>query len=218
MEIRPPSTLISARDATAATACSSSSGSCSCSAFHATARYIAPVSMCGTPSAAATALATVPFPAPDGPSIATISFFIVCRVNVTCGFVRTRRLVVLILVIALIAGAAMAVAPYISSLLLVVRGANLGGRLEAFANQQAHTVSVHATSTIPTRHGAVTSRLYEPSGGFTRTVLMIPGIHAAGIDEPRLRALASDLAGSGVAVITMALPDLQHYRITPAST
>lgn len=130
----------------------------------------------------------------------------------------TRRLAALLLLIALVAGAAIAGAPYIRSLLLVVRAANLGGRVEAFANQQARTVTVHATGTIPTRHGAVASRLYEPAGGFARTVLLIPGIHAAGIDEPRLTALAADLAGSGVAVMTMALPDLQQYRITAAST
>jgi dienelactone hydrolase len=39
-----------------------------------------------------------------------------------------------------------------------------------------------------------------------------------GIDEPRLTALARDLAGSGILVMTMALPDLQQYRITPDAT
>lgn len=131
---------------------------------------------------------------------------------------RIRRLFALLLIVVLLLGSAFIAAPYVESLLLVVRGANLGGRLEAFANEQADAVSVHATTTIPTRHGRVISRLYEPAGGFTRTVLLIPGIHAAGIDEPRLTALATDLAGSGVAVTTMALPDLREYRITPAST
>ena len=46
----------------------------------------------------------------------------------------------------------------------------------------------------------------------------MPGIHSMGIDEPRLTALAKDLAGSGVQVMTMALPDLQRYQITPRST
>jgi pimeloyl-ACP methyl ester carboxylesterase len=132
--------------------------------------------------------------------------------------VRSRRVIALVLVIAVIAAAAISGGPYLRSFLLVVRAANLGGRVEAFANQQARAVSVRPTITIPTRHGAVTGRLYEPSGGFTRTVLLIPGIHAAGIDEPRLTALAGDLAGSGVAVMTMALPDLRQYRVTPACT
>jgi pimeloyl-ACP methyl ester carboxylesterase len=38
-----------------------------------------------------------------------------------------------------------------------------------------------------------------------------------GIAEPRLTALAKDLAGSGVAVMTMALPDLIGYEITARS-
>ena len=42
------------------------------SARHATPRYMAPVSTCRYPSAAATARATVPFPTPDGPSMAMI--------------------------------------------------------------------------------------------------------------------------------------------------
>jgi pimeloyl-ACP methyl ester carboxylesterase len=46
----------------------------------------------------------------------------------------------------------------------------------------------------------------------------MPGINSLGIEEPRLTALATDLAGSGIRVMAMALPDLQHYRITPRAT
>jgi dienelactone hydrolase len=38
-----------------------------------------------------------------------------------------------------------------------------------------------------------------------------------GIDEPRLKGLAGDLAASGIAVMTVALPDLVRYRFTPES-
>ena len=38
-----------------------------------------------------------------------------------------------------------------------------------------------------------------------------------GITEPRLTALATDLAGSGVAVMALALPDLMGYQITARS-
>ena len=131
---------------------------------------------------------------------------------------RRRRLLLVIAMLVIVAGAVYVCVPYVRSLFLVIRGANLGGRVEAFANEQARPVSVHPVTTIPTRHGDVPARLYEPSGGFARMVLMIPGIHAAGIDEMRLTALASDLAASGVAVVTMALPHLREYRITPEST
>jgi len=49
-------------------------------------------------------------------------------------------------------------------------------------------------------------------------VLLVPGIHSMGIEEPRLTALAGDLAGAGVKVMAMALPDLQAYRITLRAT
>jgi len=108
--------------------------------------------------------------------------------------------------------------PYARAASLIVRAANLGGPIEAFAHQQSRTVTVQPRSVIPTRYGDVPSRLYLPEGRITRTVLAVPGIHAAGIDETRLVALAKDLAGTGLAVMTMALPDLMAYRITPQST
>jgi pimeloyl-ACP methyl ester carboxylesterase len=39
-----------------------------------------------------------------------------------------------------------------------------------------------------------------------------------GIEEPRLKGLAADLAATGYPVMTLALPDLMQYRITLAAT
>ncbi|MGE3401966.1 MAG: hypothetical protein AB7K63_05210 [Vicinamibacterales bacterium] len=122
------------------------------------------------------------------------------------------------LLIVAVAAAVYAALPYISSALLITRVANVGGRIEAFADARARDVVVQPPRTIPTRHGDVPAQVYEPSGRVTRTALMIPGIHSFGIDEPRLKALARDMAGSGVRVVTMALPDLTLYRITPKAT
>lgn len=109
-------------------------------------------------------------------------------------------------------------APYVTSLMLVFRAAGLGGPLARAAEWAAHPITVHAVSSLPTRAGAIRTRLYEPADGFDRAVLLVPGIHAAGIDEVRLTKLAMDLAGAGVAVLTFGLPDLQAFRITPEST
>jgi dienelactone hydrolase len=109
-------------------------------------------------------------------------------------------------------------APYLRAASLFVRAAHLGGRVEQFAAEHAHAVTVMPRRTIPTRSGEVPARLYRPDGSSSRSVLLIPGIHSMGIDEPRLTALAKDLAGSGVMVMTMALPDLQHYQLTVRST
>jgi dienelactone hydrolase len=130
---------------------------------------------------------------------------------------RSRRLLALVvapLAIALVFVAA----PYARALALIVRAADLGGRAEAVAAWYAHGVATRPRHTVPTRHGDVPARFYTPDTGIGRTVLLIPGIHSLGIDEPRLTALAADLAGAGIRVMTMALPDLQQYRITPRAT
>ena len=71
---------------------------------------------------------------------------------------------------------------------------------------------------VPTRHGPVPARFYRPAGSTRRTILLVPGIHSMGIEEPRLKGLAADLAATGYPVMTLALPDLMQYRITPAAT
>ena len=108
--------------------------------------------------------------------------------------------------------------PYARATSLIVRAANLGGPVEALLKTEAHTVTTHPPHTVPTRHGNVPAQFYTPAGGFRRTVLLIPGIHSMGIEEPRLRSLAHELAATGVNVMTMALPDLQAYLITPQTT
>lgn len=109
-------------------------------------------------------------------------------------------------------------APYARAAALVVRGANLGGTAGALAEAEARTVTKQPIHMVPTRYGDVAARFYVPEGDVDRSVMLIPGIHSMGIEEPRLTALAADLAGSGVRVMTMALPDLQAYRITPKAT
>jgi dienelactone hydrolase len=128
-----------------------------------------------------------------------------------------RRLAALAIALIVVLGAAYAAIPYVRAASLIVRAANLGGRVEAFANEQARTVTIRSPHTVPTRRGDVAARFYEPSGSVSRTVLLVPGIHSMGIEEPRLRALGEDLAGAGVRVMTAALPDLQRYRVTPRS-
>jgi pimeloyl-ACP methyl ester carboxylesterase len=131
---------------------------------------------------------------------------------------RSWRLATVLIVVGVLIAGGYAATPYARALSLIVRAANMGGTAEAFANGRARAVTIDPASTIPTRHGDVAARLYRPDGRLTRTVLLVPGIHSMGIEEPRLTALAQDLAGSGVAVLTMALPDLQGYEITPRST
>jgi dienelactone hydrolase len=106
---------------------------------------------------------------------------------------------------------------YFRGLSLVVRAADLDGWLQTVAASGARPYTAGAAGEIPTRHGPVPLRVYRPSGRITRTTVLTPGVHAMGIDEPRLVGLAGDLAASGIAVATIALPDLMRYRFTPAA-
>ena len=71
---------------------------------------------------------------------------------------------------------------------------------------------------IPWRGGSLWTRAYQPRHEHGRAILLVPGVHAAGIEEPRLVGFARDLAGMGHPVLTVDLPDLAHYEITPRST
>lgn len=130
---------------------------------------------------------------------------------------RTGRFA-LIGAFALVLGASLAAPSFLRAAGLVARAAQMGGRLEVLARAGAGAVSVLPPTVVPTRFGAVPAVVYEPAGRTRRTTLLIPGIHSLGIREPRLTVLASELAASGVRVVTMALPDLTTYTITPRST
>jgi dienelactone hydrolase len=107
--------------------------------------------------------------------------------------------------------------PYFRGLSFVVRAARMEGTLERITEADARPWRQDPARTIPTRHGPIPARIYRPDGAFRRSVILTPGVHAMGIDEPRLKGLAGDLAASGVAVVTIALPDLVRYRFTPES-
>jgi dienelactone hydrolase len=127
-----------------------------------------------------------------------------------------RRLTTRIVLVAslLIAGAAIVWGPaYARSASLVIRAAQVKGFLLSAAKVQEQHYVVEPETTVPTRHGAIRARLYRPDA-IRRAVLLVPGVHAMGIDEPRLTGLSNELAATGLAVLTMELPDLAHYEFT----
>lgn len=67
-----------------------------------------------------------------------------------------------------------------------------------------------------TPHGPLRFRLYRPQGGGRPGgIVLLHGIHRAGIEEPRLVNFARNLAGAGIEVMTPELQDLADYRVTP---
>jgi dienelactone hydrolase len=107
--------------------------------------------------------------------------------------------------------------PYATSAALLLDLAEPGSRARALLPISVEPVRETDVS-VPTRHGAIAARLHVPASGSRRTILMVPGVHAGGVDEPRLAALSRRVAGAGATVLTVPLPDLRRYRITPAST
>ncbi len=115
----------------------------------------------------------------------------------------------------LVIGAAVTVPPTLRGLSLVVRAAGMKG---AWAERLAHwrTQPVETSDvTVPSRHGPLRARLYRPAKPNGPPVVLTSGVHADGIDEPRLVKLAGDLATGGRVVLTPEPPSLLRYEISP---
>ena len=73
------------------------------------------------------------------------------------------------------------------------------------------------TLTIPSAAGIVQVRLYTPTPSPNAPgLVLIPGIHYLGMDEPRLMAFARSMSACGLRVLTPELPDSRDYRIQPS--
>src|SRR5688500_12533236 len=130
---------------------------------------------------------------------------------------RRRMLVLVSTPAALLVVAGLAAHDYINAASFIVQAAGFGGPTRAVAEWTTEDVS-ESDRSIPWRSGVLRARLYRPAGGDGVPVLVVPGVHAGGIDEPRLIQFARDLASMGRQVIAVELPDLKEYRITPRTT
>ena len=105
----------------------------------------------------------------------------------------------------------------IHGLTLVLRAADLQG----VARRLADVDTVHIRERlvdVPAHTGAMRARVYSPVGTAHQTVLLVSGLHPAGIDEPRLTALARRLAEANVTVVTPDIPELSRFEVTPVVT
>jgi pimeloyl-ACP methyl ester carboxylesterase len=73
------------------------------------------------------------------------------------------------------------------------------------------------TLTIPSSAGVVQARLYTPTPlPNAPGLVLVPGIHYLGMDEPRLVAFARSMSACGLRVLTPELPDSRDYKIQPS--
>lgn len=106
---------------------------------------------------------------------------------------------------------------YVRGAAFIVLAANLGGLPSTAANLQADPVSTRDLR-VPSRGSDLPARWYASAGATRDPILLLPGVHAAGQDEPRLMSVARDLAAVGHPVLTIELEDLKEYRLSVRST
>ena len=106
---------------------------------------------------------------------------------------------------------------YVRGAAFVIQAAGMQGSARTVA-EWTTTDLVESETEIPTRSGSVRGRVYRPASTNGPATLLVPGVHAGGIDEPRLIQFARDVASMGRIVVTAELPDLKRYSITPRST
>ena len=106
--------------------------------------------------------------------------------------------------------------PYAHGLSFVVRVAEMHGAARTIADLDTVRVQERDIA-ISTTRGTMRARAYEPPSPH-RAALLTSGLHASGIDEPRLVRLARQLSAGGVTIVTPDIPELSRFEMTPAIT
>lgn len=130
-----------------------------------------------------------------------------------------RRKRFAILVAPLVLGGILLVAAdeYVEGLAFLVHAAGYRGAAGTAASWTLESVT-EAETTVPWRGGTLRGRIYTANDIDGPATLLVPGVHAEGVDEPRLVKFARDIASTGRIVVTVELPDLKQYSITTRST
>ena len=129
-----------------------------------------------------------------------------------------RRAAIVAAIVCLTLGAGYVIGqPYRRGAAFVVRAADMHGAARTVADWEAQEVKEERLG-VPWRSGSLPARKYLPRRTSGRAFLLVPGVHASGVDEPRLIGFARDLAAMGHPVITVGPPDLARYSISPQVT
>ena len=78
-----------------------------------------------------------------------------------------------------------------------------------------HDIHVRTVSVPVSGASPLKGYIYEPANlPHPRDIVLLPGVHRLGIDEPRLTTFAAALAQSGFRVLTPEIPSLRQYQVT----
>ena len=130
---------------------------------------------------------------------------------------RSRTTALTFVAVALVLATGGFVAEYARGAAFVARAAGATGFVRSVADWHRQPVT-ESSIEIAWRGGSLRGHLYRPARSTGRPLLLVPGVHASGIDEPRLIGFARDLASMGHTTVTAELSDLAHYSVTPRST
>ena len=123
------------------------------------------------------------------------------------------------ILLAILVALAFAARFYMRGAAFVIQAAGIDGAALTATRWYSTQVAVRDVRSIPWRGGQLRARAYWPRHAAGRPILLVPGVHAAGIDEPRLVGFARDIAATGHhPVVTAELSDLKQYRITSRTT
>jgi dienelactone hydrolase len=106
---------------------------------------------------------------------------------------------------------------YVHGFTLVVRAADLHGPVRRAADLDTVRIGERIVR-ARLKDTSIRARVYAPMGTARQTVLLVSGLHPAGIDEPRLVGLARRLAEADVIVVTPEIPELSRFEIMPNLT
>ena len=100
----------------------------------------------------------------------------------------------------------------------IIQATGMRGAAATLAGFESQPVTKLQLEFVPWRGGRLKAYEYRPSHVRGRAILLVPGVHADGIDEPRLVGFAREIAAQGHRVVTVELPDLAKYQITVRTT
>lgn len=127
------------------------------------------------------------------------------------------RLFRLLAIVIALAGLTLVTRPYLHGLSFAVRAADVQGTARRVADVDSVAVRERDVS-IAMPQASMQARVYEPDGRSARTVLLLPGFHPSGIDEPGLTRLARLLASRHLTVVTPDIPALARFDLSPVLT
>lgn len=124
---------------------------------------------------------------------------------------------VIVLVLALVLGS-FRIRAYGRGAAFIIQATGMRGAAATVAGWESEPVTRMRVGPIPWRGGTLRAVAYQPYHAKGRGILLVPGVHADGIDEPRLVGFAREIAAQGHPVLTVELPDLKQYQVTARTT